>query len=345
MKKNHLIEFWRFVASLIIAGFHGAVIFRTGWIFVEFFFMLTGYFAFKHLMEKPDSIKEPEHFPIKYTLKKMVRILPYSTIAILIIYIRQVTAYKLSFSDSIKYALYILESLLLVNGTGTIPRVFGLREDIAINYMPLPSLWYLTVIIVALPVMMYLVYYLYKKLGLGLVGLFPILIYGYLIMKDGSINGWHEDLGFYFSLCNRGLAGMLLGGLIYYIADLLKNAKLTSLKKSMLLIVEICFMLGVIGIATLKFPLYELLSVILLIGSLSITLSGVTATSKVHFTPIEYLGKLSLPIYCMHPVIQYIFGTDNVLKYYGLTILSSIIVLVIVEGIRKIRTRKTNEQA
>ena len=46
-KKNNMVELCRFLACYVIFSYHAGGRFTTGWIFVEFFFMLSGYFAIK----------------------------------------------------------------------------------------------------------------------------------------------------------------------------------------------------------------------------------------------------------------------------------------------------------
>ena len=61
---------------------------------------------------------EPENFPVIYAVKKLLRILPYSAIALIALYIRQVIVNSLSLKDSVRYGLYVLQNLFLMNGTG-----------------------------------------------------------------------------------------------------------------------------------------------------------------------------------------------------------------------------------
>lgn len=320
---------------MIIASYHIDYIFHTGWIFVEFFFMISGYFAFKHYISGKE-VAEPEHFPVIYAVKKLLKILPYSSIAIILMFLKQTIEHNLSFREGARFAIYTLENLFLINGTGVIPKEFPISDNFTATYMPIGSLWYLTVLIVAIPIMLYLVRGTYKKLGLGLVGLLPFMIYGYIIMHDGSINGWHEGMGFYFTLCMRGLAGLLLGGLIYYISDKIRAGKKEGAGAAGLFIVEVLSFAGVALIATLTVSSYEVLFIILLIISLSITFSGVTVSAKMHGAAFTFLGKLSLPIYCIHPVVRAFVGDENIGMFFLLTIAASIVMVVVVEGIGKI---------
>ena len=79
-KKNNMVELCRFLACYVIFSYHAGGRFTTGWIFVEFFFMLSGYFAIKHLVRMEGKIENKATYPIQYTIDKFKRLLPYTTV-------------------------------------------------------------------------------------------------------------------------------------------------------------------------------------------------------------------------------------------------------------------------
>ena len=99
---------------------------------------------------------------------------------------------------------------------------------------------------------------------------------------------------------------------------------------------EVLSFAGVALIATLTVSSYEVLFIILLIISLSITFSGVTVSAKMRGAALTFLGKLSLPIYCIHPVVRALVGDENIGMFFLLTIAAAIVMAVVVEGIGKI---------
>ena len=48
---------------------------------------------------------------------------------------------------------------------------------------------------------------------------------------------------------------------------------------------------------------------------------------------VEFFFMLSLPIYCIHPVVRYYFGADDKVKYYLITIAAAAVMAAVVEGI------------
>lgn len=75
-----MVELCRFLACYVIFSYHAGGRFTTGWIFVEFFFMLSGYFAIKHLVRMEGKIENKATYPIQYTIDKFKRLLPYTTV-------------------------------------------------------------------------------------------------------------------------------------------------------------------------------------------------------------------------------------------------------------------------
>lgn len=62
-------------------------LFADAWIYVEFFFILSGYFTMKHYASGEwESIEEKVEETITYTLHKFKRVMPYVAVAVLLEY-------------------------------------------------------------------------------------------------------------------------------------------------------------------------------------------------------------------------------------------------------------------
>lgn len=310
--RNSYIEFLRFVASLIIALFHADYLGR-GWIVTEFFFMLSGYFAFRAVMQS--KIGDNPNEPMGYMWKTIKKIFPYAVISMLLMFFVRVYKWNLSAKDSLFYFLNFLENATLLNGTGMIPPNYRINEDIIVGEMFLGPIWYICALVVALPVMIYLVRRYYGKLGLWMVTVLPLLIDGYIVMKDGTIQGWHMNLLGFITLDFRALAGLLLGGAVYWLSSVIKEKDVNGFGKSILFLVEILLMLSIFFFAYEKRTEYTLLPILAFVLSLAITFSGQTLTSYVHVKALNFLGKLSMPIFCSHCIIIELLGCDNWIVY------------------------------
>ena len=86
-KRNGLIELWRFIACLSIAVFHYEWIYVKSpnlfihlYIFVEFYFILSGFFLAANLYDKTDN-------SIKYVFKQFKKLYPLYLVSFIIVFI------------------------------------------------------------------------------------------------------------------------------------------------------------------------------------------------------------------------------------------------------------------
>ena len=101
----------------------------------------------------------------------------------------------------------------------------------------------------AMPVMMYLYLYLGKKIGPWLISFLPMLLYGYLIICDGTVNGWHADHGAFLAVDLRALAGMLAGGLIYVLSERIRRYRYKPVGTALLTLAELSLLAFVLCFA------------------------------------------------------------------------------------------------
>lgn len=93
-QRNTMIDLWRFIAAIAILlhhagelGIHKSIS-GNGYLFVEFFFMLSGYYTYRHLRNKTGGESgNPIGDSFWYIIKKFGAYLPYTIPAILIQYI------------------------------------------------------------------------------------------------------------------------------------------------------------------------------------------------------------------------------------------------------------------
>ena len=101
MKKNNYIEFLRFLFCSIIVVHHSSNLFPSGAFAVEFFYIVMGYFAIKHIED--DGTNFGMTSSAKYTVNKLLRLAPYTTIAIIGAYLLEFFQDKsMSLVDRIK---------------------------------------------------------------------------------------------------------------------------------------------------------------------------------------------------------------------------------------------------
>lgn len=96
MKRNGIISLWKFIFAIVIVFFHGVffysgkpdnVFFRGGYIGVEFFFLVSGYFFAKSVLKKRYNQKNIGKDTIKFVYDRTKKMIPYIVIAFLITFV------------------------------------------------------------------------------------------------------------------------------------------------------------------------------------------------------------------------------------------------------------------
>ena len=145
--KNYYIELERFIACCGILLFHADRM-PLGWTFVEFFYILTGVFTMQHMQKvRYRSQKEKRWYPFSYTWTKIRRLLPYTTLGILMIWVYEIIAWNLKGMALVKWILYLPANLLLLSGFGVVPYQIELREGLMTPPYINPQLWYIACIL------------------------------------------------------------------------------------------------------------------------------------------------------------------------------------------------------
>lgn len=85
--KNKVIELERFLAACMVLLYHMGVA-KAGWIFVEFFFILTGCFLMQHLeSHKSDIEQNAVWYPLQYTWRKYWKLLPFTSASVIAMWV------------------------------------------------------------------------------------------------------------------------------------------------------------------------------------------------------------------------------------------------------------------
>lgn len=297
--KNGYIELCRFLFCVMIVIHHNARDFETGTILpsgfvaVEFFFFISGAMAMKHVMGEKEEIPQKMRYAVDYTLKKMKRIFPYAACGTLIAYIWRIISVK-NFSADMVHELAVLPFELLFLPMGG---VVSARLD---RYMNAP-LWYVSAMMITLPLIVYLSLRAEDAFRHYIVWFVPVLIHGWMILHMGGSWGWGETTPVGYSALLVAFSNLTLGCGIYLAAKRLGEKKFGTAVKILLTLLEVAGIVLCFLFAASDPEAYTFETVVgFLALSLVITLSGVSYTGRVHGRVLEWLGKISLPIYCVH---------------------------------------------
>lgn len=299
---------------------------RSAWIFVEAFFMLTGYFTTKHF-RKTRKIKMDElaKDSLSYTFKKFSTFLPYIIIALLIGFI-----YTFMYRDYTPIG-FVIEfcklPLELLFGSAFIPTSHC------------GPLWYLSAMFIVFPLFCLLVSIKkYKNIR---------TIFFLFIASLFLLTGTEADR--YFLSLYRAFSSLVLGSLTFEAASLFSKKKLSRAKKiflqiceslSFLFIIFIVMQHGNIIASYIQVRFCVLLAFFVMF---MLIFSGQTYVSKIRIPFADILGAISLPLFLNHLsvfliVIKLGSGLNPMLMAlvsFTSSILVSLISLVLINKIKR----------
>lgn len=295
--RNGYIDLLRFVAACIIMYFHFGKApflrldgtwgsFPSGALFVEFFFMLSGYFAISSFHASGSSLNIG-----KFMLKKYVHFLPYTILATILGYTKVFLLSDLSFKQILSRSFMAPFDALLWSNTGAN----------LVGYMGV--FWYLSAMLITMPLILYAARKFPSFFREYMVWVVPLFLYGIIIRNLGTLRTADWIFG---NL--RAIAGMLLGCGIYYAVQALPKRAFSASQKTLLTILELLFLgvaIAFCTVASFSKTYLDIFCVLMLFLTTAITLSGKSWTCRIHGKFFTFLGKLSLPLYCVHyPIIN-----------------------------------------
>lgn len=323
MKKERksIVELWRFICAIIIMLFHSYLFlgekhpFLDGWLFVEFFMILTGFFTFEHFYSvQNNSLEDISKVSIIYSVRKYFSFIPYVIINLFGIAIYDIFINGHKCIDVC--GLFITESTLITTDGGS----------------TIGSLWYLSMLLMVFPIFccfcqvrakhfiyimsMLYIFWFWKKFDLTLF-----------------FNGYPE--GIY-----RMLNGLLTGILAFYVVNIISDIDFSKIVKIFLTIIEEGALLYAV------FATFDrtnegdsvLLIVICIFVGITLMLSNKTYSSMINNKLFGFLGKISLVIYIVHTPVALLMdelSIKNVKIYIIASLIISILLFYIVESLRK----------
>lgn len=316
-KKNYVIEINRFIAILVIMGHHLYRIkavdypFKLGWVYVEFFFLVTGYFSAKHLS------KNTVYSGFDYTIEKFKRYIILTWIAIIAEYVLEICIayFKYNVKDIYIYG-DILKNLpfefLLVGSSYTTPH--------------LVPIWYLSALFIVFPI--FCLFFQIKNAQVRCVFelLLPLIFYGYA----GIADNWKFPMNLF-----RTLSGLLLGALVFDLGP--KITKYLDKHFSNLLYKLIQLLCFILPIFVCWYGNQSLLRIVILCFIIGIFITstgrGFTLNNKMYVL----LGEASMPIFLFHWIVATFIGeflyfinqNSRIAIYYSVSVVCGLLIVII----------------
>lgn len=342
-KKKTNVEILRFILCVLIVMHHTSVNgskLPSGMIIADLFFVITGYFTVKH-MEQHINDKIGMGYAIRYTLRKLCKTLPYVVVGTGICYVYYIMQLRGSETpiDYVAVLSNLIYELTLTSYTGvTNP---GLVQN--------APLWFLYAMLIALPIVSYLCIKCNDVFRHYLVWFIPPMIEGWMQIVMLGPAPTVQYSGIVYCGVIRAFGTIMLGGAVYYAAEYLnrKSEGLTATWRLLLTVVELGLLCYVVYRMRVELDGYSCIFVLFIMAlMLTLMLSGISYTSMISGRIFEFLGKLSLPVYCIHwGVLQFVesrFYELGYWKVFGMSFAISIGISVIVLFVVNMSTKNEN---
>lgn len=328
--RNSFVDLWRFIAILMIMGHHQYHIyaqnypFSYGWIFVEFFFILTGYFTTCHFNGRKEITYEEKCVSaIQYTFYKFKSYLPFIWCAVILEYI-------IRFADNIfKNGVDIIQivnsfvdmplEMLLIGSSYTTPK--------------LVPLWYLSAMFIVFPFFCLLIQCCNKYFLAMISFIVPVLFYGAV----GIADNWKFPLNLI-----RCFSCMLLGVLIFEANNYMLGKIYDFIGEKILAAVQIlCVILPVMACYSGAEHVLRLIVLCFVVG-IAIATSGKSSLSNIQNKYMLYCGMITMPVYLFHWVVASVVGiffkdntqTIRVFLYYLFSVIVGCLAIRVQRQIR-----------
>lgn len=328
--RNSVVDLIKFFSAVLIAFLHFSLIFdpfpefsrfRSAYILVEVFLIITGYFTAKHFAKKRKaaSIDATAKAIIEYVKKKFLPLIPFALIGILIGVVSNVIAGG-SFTPRAFYDELIKIPMELIGFSFT---------KVESNIFYSGQLWYLTALFMAFPIFAFISYSKKKHLRNLLLAIFVCVYYCGIWYPDGA--------GF----CGifRVFAGLCLGQLIFSASEALRKKKLKKSTKIILQITEtsllIWFLLQIANHNNVLDPNLDRPTAIAVMTAFfayfTILFSNQTYVKKLKATKFTtFLGALSMSIFFTHQQLFGLLKNLNLgLSYKRILLLSFVLMFVV----------------
>lgn len=322
-KRNAEIDFWKFISIAVVVLHHSnlvlderRVFFKQGSLFVEFFFIVSGYLMALTASKLPKAnIETLGGETVKFILKKIRAVLPTYIFSLVIIGTANIIRNGPEYITSARILKFPF-AVLFLEMTG-IP-VYNISG----------SAWYLSAMFLSM-FALYPILRSCRDLFMKVISpLVSVFIYGYFMRTDGFIGDPKNWFDFGCKGLWRGVAGICLGCAAFACSEWLKTKymykglpTLLSIASTGSMVLAVIF--GYIHIDSKVQTIYVLLFFIAVV----IMTSRVAPINKIYQNSFcAYLGKLSMAVYLCHPVCSRImnfasetFETAKLIKYstYG----------------------------
>ncbi|MEE1137627.1 MAG: acyltransferase family protein [Acutalibacteraceae bacterium] len=320
--RNGEIELFRFIFAVIVFSFHfeyAPAIFKSGYLCVEFFFVLSGYFLMQHIEKNKNTVINPTLTVFNYTKNRLKRLyVSYFIACVAAFAIRFLVLSDISIRTVVNKGIW--EILML--------QTLGYEFSTTV-------VWYVSALLIA-SVIIYLLSYCLKDYFLPVIFFGAFVILAFLCQKNQQLSSMNNLLIVSDGLL-RGLAELSLGCILFKIIKAFPNSlnkfrKFLFVPKYLSLAIILYFMTKDAGVKDFS-------CLIFIVFFISMLFLDESPIHKVFNNKLCYfLGDISYDFYLNQIIVIYfarVFPSELLQKYPIITFVVFVIVDLILSLITK----------
>lgn len=315
---NGEVSILKFLFALLILAFHlgdSFDKFKYGYIGVEFFFIVSGFYFCKSLINKKVTDKNIPSSTFEFLKNKLLKFLPYYFILFIMAIPISICIDNFTKND---FVLAFMNLFTIPNYENRLYVIYGIT-------------WYINSMII-IEFILYPLLLKFKDKIIYIIS--PIVIFFsffFLIINFKWIGNPWSLLSFSFEGIIRALMDINIGIFMYGIIDKLKDTKLTEFSRFIITILEIIGYILVAYLSNKHTVVVEFAMLLIIILCLFVTLSEKDYLNEFSNNKFfYYLEKLSLPIYVFQFIFIRLIMYLNIKFTWNLNFTKSFILLVVV---------------
>lgn len=340
--RNGFIELCRFIFAMCIVSHHalffpnhGNIPVIGGYIGVEFFFILTGYFLFASSQKEEGDHRDTA---INAAVKRIKKVYPYFLVSWGVSFLlSHIVNDQMYIRDLLWDLLRGIPQLLLLSMAGLGGSSEGLWDYVGTG-------WYLSAMLLTILLVYPLMRRGRKTFSAAIAPVIVIYGYGYIIFEYNFLGVVNERLPFCYLGCIRALAGICLGSFCFCIVQSIPKYRLSKIGKATVSIVQIGVLLLILRLMKYGGGYNDLIQVILFSVLIIVSLSFESYLNELCTCRIsKALGIFSMVIFVTqsltykYPVLPY---PDSwawcYAAYIGYVLAFSLANYLLVAGLKKL---------
>lgn len=336
-KRNYVIDLLRFLFCTMIVFHHSFVMYGgyvfapTGYMGVEFFFIVTGFYMMSKVEQIDGEIIDIGIATKQYIIPKVKKIFPVLLVSIIASIILQYVSG--------------VNTDILNNSINSIPELLMLQMYGIGSSYPTGVAWYLSAMFMVL-IVIYPICLRFKSLYANVIApVGSVILIGYIMRCTGNIG---SDPGIYLGVMPKGVwrafAEISMGVILYGIVNKISQRELSKCMKILLGLLEVA---GYLSIAYIAYKYTagqtDLYILLILLISMAITLSGKSIVYDLFNWRIwKYFGRFSMVWFlnnyyvarCVPSLFSGYSGKKLLYIYVAFSFVMALIVYVVVEMIK-----------